>query len=97
MGPENLKLGELYCIPTDGGEPIKLEEIRNIELKTLDVKEYEIEPNFVFNMPNDFNLTLKIISYSKILNRFARKIRRYMRRKDQQEKRRRNAMKTNEN
>lgn len=88
MGPEYLKLGELYCIPTDGGEPIKLEEIRNIEFKSLDVKEYEIEPNFVSNLNADFSAILDITKYAKILTRFARRSRRYMRRKRQQEKRR---------
>ncbi len=97
MGPENLKLGELYCIPTDGGEPIKLEGIRNIKFTTLDVKEYEIEPNFIPNLNSDFSAVLDITKYAKILTRFARKSRRYMRRKKQQEKRRRNTMKTNEN
>ena len=97
MGPENLNLGELYAIPMDGGEPIKLEGIRNIEFKTLDIKEYEIEPTFVLNSNANFNAALDITKYAKILTRFARKARRYMRRKNQQEKRRRNAMKINGN
>jgi predicted nucleotide-binding protein (sugar kinase/HSP70/actin superfamily) len=87
MGSENLNLGDIYCIPLDGGEPIKFEGIQNIEFKILDTNEYEAEPNFLFNSPNDINLILEITHYSKILNRFARKTRRYMRRKDQQKKR----------
>lgn len=97
MGPEYLKLGELYYIPTNGGEPIKLEEIQNIEFSTLDIKEYEIKPNFVSNLSADLNLVLDVTNYAKILTRFSRRTRRYMRRKEQQEKRRRNIMKTNEN
>lgn len=93
MRSENFKLGELCCIPTDGGEPIKFEGIRNIEFKTLDVKEYEIEPNFVLDLNADFSAILDITKYAKILTRFARRTRRYMRRKNQQEKRHRNNMK----
>lgn len=96
MGPEDLNLGELYAIP-DVGEPVKIEGIKNIQLTTTG-DDYS-DPNDVtiaLNLSDIPPLDINVIQW-KFFTRYARRSRRYMRRHDQQEKRRRNAMKTNMN
>lgn len=98
MGPENLNLGELYAIP-EVGEPVKIEGLKTIKL-TMTCDEDSITNECIFipslRLSDIVPININTIKW-KFLTRCARRSRRYMRRHKQQEKRRRNAMKTNMN
>ena len=84
---ERIARGELYAIPENGGQPVKINDIAALPEFQFGDNSYENEQFAWCDMQAvSFSVTMTN-GYAKILNRFARRVRRYLRRHEQQTKR----------
>lgn len=88
MGENNQSSnGDLYLIPEDGGQPIKINGIAALSEIQFGDNSYENE-QFAWRDMQAVSCSVTMTNgYARILNRFARRVRRYIRRHKQQTKR----------
>lgn len=85
---EQTENGELYMIPESGGKPIKINGIASLsEIPYVDNLAEEI-PYAWRSLMSEASFSFEVKGKAaKMLNRFARRTRRYLRRHEQQKKR----------
>ena len=79
---------ELYAIPENGGQPVKINGIATLSEIQFGDNSYENEQFIWCDMMSEASFSIEMTNdSSRILNRFARRVRRYLRRHEQQTKR----------
>ena len=87
MGEQTTQF-ELYAIPENGGQPVKINGIAALSEIRFGDNSYENEQFAWCDMMSEASFSIKMTNdSSRILNRFARMTRRYIRRHKQQTKR----------
>ena len=79
---------ELYAIQENGGQPVKINGIATLSEIRFGDNSYENEQFIWCDMMSEASFSIEMTNdSSRILNRFARRVRRYLRRHEQQTKR----------
>lgn len=86
MGEQTTQ-GELYIIPENGGQPVKINDIAALPEFQFGDNSYENEQFAWCDMQAVSCSVTMTNGYARIMNRFARRVRRYLRRHNQQAKR----------
>lgn len=84
MGEQTTQ-GELYMIPENGGQPVKISGIAS--LSEIQIGDNSYEKELLYD-PQAASFSIVMTNgYARIMNRFCRRVRRYLRRHNQQTKR----------